>query len=101
MLEITVRLNPDLKEYFYARASQTPEWIKEKWFPVLELFVTRLNNELRMANRSADVNKITYAQGRLDGVQAMLELLGGIKLSEAKNPTGTGLASRILSFGRK
>lgn len=101
MLEITVRLNPSLKEWFIEKVSRDPQWLVQKWFPSLEMFAVRLNNEVRQANKAGDPSRIAYAQGRFDGVQDFLGLLGGIKLSDAEKPVGTGLMSRMIGIGRK
>lgn len=91
----------ETKTWLYERVSRDPRYLVTTVFPHLQALEDRKHAELHQALReNLPFEQVKYRQGALDGVQATLGLLNGLKLSETKKPSEPGLMARILRFGR-
>lgn len=97
-----MEINPSQAEWLLRRVLADPEGTVRRLISVLEETASRRHTELHQAIREAnDLAKIKLAQGRLDGVQDVIGLLGGLMMSETKKPPEAGLMPRIFGLGRK
>ena len=93
-------MDPKVKEWFEHKVNVNPDYIRTHFLPALERQRSKEELELRQVERKGTIEEIKYQIGRLDGVQDILGLFSGLKLSESKAPSGHGLIARTLGFFR-
>lgn len=96
-----MQLDDSLRLWLVERVRSEPEYFGTKILPAWQELVNRSHSDFHQTARVGDPAKITYSQGRLDGVQMFLELLGGLKTAETPKPVETGLMSRMKGLARK
>lgn len=84
-------------EWFRDKA-QDPRFL-EALFASLERERTRATLELEKHERTGSLDEIRLSRGTLDGLKKIFDVIDGVRASENKKPTASGLVRRILSIG--
>lgn len=92
-------IEKELKDWLAHRLATQPEYLVERMFPALDALEEKEGVALHQAMRKEDLPAIKYHMGRLDGVQLFNSLLGGLRLSDGKQPAAPGLLARMFSRG--
>ena len=93
-------MDSQLKEWFQAKITSNPEYVKMHYFPALERVMDKAKSALHEANRKGTLEDIKLRQGWLDGVQETFDVLKGLHMSETR-PAENGLISRTLDYVRQ
>lgn len=91
-------LSDEVKEWFCIKAQNDPAFLAAVYLPALEKAAEQYHAQLHEANRKGTLDQIKFSQGLLDGVEAALKIISGIKLaSESKRPPEQGSIARMVS----
>lgn len=89
-----------LLKWFGERSAKDANFISDVYIPSVEKLHNKYELELHQVCRSGELSKVNYVQGKLDGVQEIIGLIAGIRMSESRDRVVPTLMERILQkFG--
>jgi len=87
-------VSQQLKDWFYRKVNGNPDWLSLRFWPEMERVFARAERERDQAIRDGGLFEMKFAQGKLDGVHEIVNVLTGLEKAEAK-PAVPGLVGRI------
>lgn len=94
-------LSDESRRWFIEKVAQNPDFLARVFLPQWDIVEKKAETILRDAIRNKPIEEIKYQMGFLDGAQKMCAVIDGLRLSEKKTPVGSGLMTRMFSFGNK
>lgn len=89
-----------LDEWFCSKALRDDAFLGQAFLPSVRQILEKLKVERDRANMNGTFDQIKYAQGRLDGVQSILNLMGMLKQQDTGKPPLSGSMTSIAGSRR-